>query len=120
MRRLRTTLLAAAVLAGSFGAAEAHPRLLAATPSAGARIAAPAEVRLSFSETLIGRFSQITIADARGQPVPTGPSTVTVDRRQLTTTLRNHLAPGTYRVSWRAVSTDTHRVQGAYAFVVTR
>jgi hypothetical protein len=28
------------------------------------------------------------------------------------------LAPGVYRVNWRAVSIDTHRLDGSYAFRV--
>ena len=28
------------------------------------------------------------------------------------------LAPGTYRVTWHAVSADTHRMEGAYTFTV--
>jgi methionine-rich copper-binding protein CopC len=100
------------------GAAQAHPKLLAANPAANARIASPAEIRLTYSETLIGKFSQISLADGAGKPVPLGASQLSPDRKQLTAAVKGRLAPGTYTVTWRAVSTDTHKVQGGYAFQV--
>ena len=109
-----------AVLALSAGAASAHPKLLAANPAAGARVAAPAQVRLSFSETLIAKYSQLSLADAAGHPVSLGASTLSPDRKQLMASVTSHLQPGVYKVSWKAVSTDTHRVKGGYAFSVAR
>jgi methionine-rich copper-binding protein CopC len=120
MNRIIVGGAALAALALSVGAAEAHPKLLASNPAAAARVRAPTQLRLSFSETLIGRFSQLSLADSAGRSVPLGPSALSQDHKQLIAAVRRPLAPGTYRVSWRAVSTDTHRVQGGYAFTVTR
>ena len=120
MKNLSRLGLAVATLALSVSVAQAHPKLLSANPAAGAHVSAPAQVRLSFSETLIGRFSHLSLADAAGHKAPLGPSSLSGDHKQLMAPLSARLRPGLYRLSWRAVSTDTHRVQGAYAFTVTR
>ncbi len=117
--RIWIAALAAGAMAASFGAAEAHPRLLSSNPAANAASRAPVEVRLSFSETLIPRFCRIALADASGQAVKLAAAQVSPDRKQLVARLQARLAPGRYKVSWQAVSTDTHRVSGAYAFTVT-
>ena len=98
--------------------ASAHPRLLGATPSANAPTPAPAEVRLRFSETLIAKYCAIAVTQRSGRPVPIGPTLLTPDHRQMVARLNSRLAPGAYRVTWRAVSTDTHRVGGSFGFVV--
>lgn len=116
--RIWTAALVAGALAASFGSAEAHPRLLSSNPAAGAKVHAPGEVRLSFSETLIPRFCHIALAGPSGQPVRVGPVSVSRDRKQLAVPVQQKLGSGRYKVSWQAVSTDTHRVQGAYAFTV--
>ena len=112
-------LMAASLTVGVSGA-QAHPKLLFANPAAGARVRAPAQLRLGFSEALIGRFSQLSLADAAGHKAPVGPSSLSRDHKQLIAPLAGRLRPGLYRVSWHAVSTDSHRVQGGYAFTVTR
>ncbi len=117
--RIWTAALAATVLATGFGAAQAHPKLLTSNPAAGARLRAPAVVRLSFSETLIPKFCKIALAGPSGAPVRLGPSTVSADRKQLAAAIQQKLGPGAYKVSWQAVSTDTHHVHGGYAFTVT-
>ena len=110
----------AAALSLGVGVAEAHPRLLGANPAAGARVASPSQLRLSFSETLIGRFSKLSLTTAAGRPAALGQSALSPDHKQLVAPIQGRLAPGRYQVHWSAVSTDTHRVQGAYAFLVTR
>lgn len=119
-RVLPAGLMATAIAALSFGVAEAHPRLLSANPAPNARVAAPAELRLSFSETLIGKFSRIALMDSRGRSVKVGAAALAPDHKQLVAPVGGKLSPGTYKLAWKAVSTDTHRVQGGYAFTVVR
>ena len=102
------------------GPVQAHPRLLSAAPPADARVSAPTQVRLGFSETLIAGFSRVTLADAAGHAVKLGPVALSRDHRQLAAPIAARLAPGAYRVHWHAVSTDTHRVDGVYVFSVVR
>ncbi len=119
-RTLSAGLMAAAIAGLGFGVAEAHPRLVSANPAPNARVAAPAEVRLAFSETLIGKFSRIALMDGRGRPVKVGATALAPDHKQMVAPVSAKLSPGNYKVSWKAVSTDTHRVQGVYAFTVVR
>ena len=102
------------------GTALAHAVLERAEPSAGAVVrAAPAEVQLLFSEAVEPALSRVQVVDQAGRRVDAG--TVRVDpgnKRLLRAALQPSLAPGSYRVSWRVVSVDTHVIQGSYSFVV--
>lgn len=120
-KRFLSTLFMTATIAGlGFGVADAHPRLLSASPRQNSRVGAPAELRIGFSETLIGKFSHVDLMDGRGHPINVGPTMLATDHKQLVAAIRTKLAPGSYRVVWKAVSTDTHRVQGSYGFTVTK
>jgi methionine-rich copper-binding protein CopC len=113
-------LLGAALAAGLIcaGGAQAHPRMLSSTPSSGQPAAAPREVRIAFSEPLIAKFSGLTVKGPHGA-VKTGRSAVDpANPKVLVTPLQGSLSPGRYNVAWHAVSTDTHRVAGRYAFTV--
>jgi methionine-rich copper-binding protein CopC len=109
-------LAAAFVLAAT--AADAHPRLKDSSPAAGSILKnTPASIRISFSEGLIARFTGLVLKDSGGRAIPTGDASVSgPDNTQLTVPIRGTLKPGTYRVTWHAVSVDTHRVTGSYAF----
>lgn len=94
----------------------AHAFLERASPAAGENIhSSPAKIELQFSEALEGAFSSIAVTDAAGHDVSAGPSTA--DGAELSLPLKN-LKPGRYRVSWHAVSVDTHRSEGKYNFLV--
>ena len=121
MQRIASAaVMAAAITALGFGVADAHPRLLSANPGPNAQVAAPAEVRLGFSETLIGKFSRIALMDAHGHLIKTGATNLAPNHKLLVAPVGAKLSPGTYKVVWKVVSTDTHRVQGAYAFTVRK
>ena len=76
----------------------------------------PAKIELQFSEPLEAAFSAVAVSDAVGRDVSAGPSAVSGSR--LTLPLKP-LKPGRYRVTWHAVSVDTHRTEGKYNFLVT-
>jgi hypothetical protein len=108
------TVLAA--LAALSGAAAAHAFLQAAAPAAGENVhGAPARIVLHFSEPLEQSFSAIAVIDEAGHDEAAGP--ITVDGTEMDLPLKP-LAPGRYRVSWHAVSVDTHRTEGKYNFLV--
>ena len=101
-------------------AAFAHANLMKATPAAGGAVASPGEIRLKFSEELEPKFSNIALADASGAAEPLdAPSVDPADHAVLVARVGKTLPPGVYTVSWRAVSLDTHRTQGAFKFTVT-
>ncbi|MEO6091900.1 MAG: copper homeostasis periplasmic binding protein CopC [Novosphingobium sp.] len=113
-------LFAAATMLVFAGAAEAHPRLVSATPSAA--ISRSGRIELRFNETLMPAFSKadLVMAGQRGMPGMKMRSAVAVSRdgKTLVVTPNTRLGHGRYTVAWRAVSTDTHRVAGTYGFTV--
>jgi len=60
-------------------------------------------------------FSGVSVTDMSGHGVEGGAAQV---RGNTMIVLLRPLAPGNYRVTWRAVSVDTHRTEGAYSFTV--
>ena len=115
--------LAAAALASA--PAFAHPKLLSANPAANAVVAAPTRVQLSFSEGLVTQFSgaDLSMTDMPGMKMNSPmkmalKASVAPDGKTLVLALAKPPPRGTYRLAWHVVSTDTHRVQGSYAFKV--
>ena len=111
-------LFAASMLATS---ANAHPALKSASPAAESIAAAPTEIRLSFSEGVILKFSSVELQDQAGTKIETGKLAADPkDQKRLIVSLQGALKAGTYTVKWNIVSVDTHRVNGTYSFKVDR
>ena len=110
-------VLAISLLATS---ANAHPKLISANPAADASSkVSPTEIKLTFSEGVIARFSGIELKDETGKAIATGvAATDPKDRTHLVVPLPAPLMAGHYKVMWHAVSEDTHRVKGEYSFGV--
>ncbi len=112
------TILAALLLVP--GIASAHAMLESATPPVGSTVAhAPAELALTYSEAIEPNFTKVAVTDAAGARMDAGG--LHVDPHDATHLLVpvKPLPPGTYNVTWHAVSVDTHRTQGTYHFKVT-
>ncbi|MDX6378765.1 MAG: copper transport protein [Gaiellaceae bacterium] len=100
-------------------AASAHAILLRAEPAiGGVTETAPAELLLQFTEPVEPRFSQIEITDADGRSITRGGVTIGDDAAALAVALQPSLPDGWYRVEWRALSVDGHRIRGAFPFGV--
>jgi len=108
----------APLLAGQLPAS-AHAQLLSATPAVGATVASsPAEVLVNFSEPLEAAFSTLIVRDAVGKRVDkTDAHLDPKDRKTMQVSLPL-LTKGIYIVEWRALTTDTHRTEGAFIFRV--
>jgi methionine-rich copper-binding protein CopC len=115
---MKRILVPIAMLAAGFPAtAFAHAFLDHAVPAVGATLAAaPKQVQLFFTQGLEPAFSGATIVAADGQAIATGAATI--DPRNPMEIVLNlpQLAPGHYKVSWHAVSVDTHRTEGNFSF----
>jgi methionine-rich copper-binding protein CopC len=100
--------------------ANAHPTLTSATPPADlSTLSSPREIRLTFSEGVIPKFSGLELKDQSGKTIATEPAaTDPKDKKQLVVPLKAPLAVGSYTVNWHVVSEDTHRVRGQYSFRV--
>jgi copper resistance protein C len=120
---IRGLLAVSAIVASS--AALAHPKLLSSTPADKAEVASPARIELEFSERLLPEFSAASLlmtempGMAMHSPmkmafnVTAGP-----DGKTMLITPKQPLVTGTYRLNWRAVSSDTHPVTGNITFQV--
>lgn len=114
---MKVIAFVAAVLALTI-AASAHAMLEHAVPAAGAGVSpSPNAVALLFSENLEPTLSGVEVTDAQGKSVTAG--AVTTNGAAMSVPLKS-LVPGKYRVTWHAVSEDTHRTQGAYGFTVRK
>ena len=106
---------AALLLLGN-AAAVAHAFLDHADPRVGSVVrAAPREVTLWFTQDLEPAFSTVTVTDSSGQRVDAGRTDISgnVIRVRL-----RPIAAGTYKVTWHALSVDTHTTEGAFTFNV--
>jgi len=122
MSLLKTTVLCAGLITSL--AVSAHPKLLSSTPSDGAKGAPPAVIELRFSENLLTQFSgaKLTMTDMPGMshsPMPLKASVAaSTDPKVMLIKPASALTAGTYRVDWRAVSSDTHPILGNVMFSV--
>lgn len=104
-------------------AAFAHPKLLSSNPAEGALGEAPQKIELEFSENLVKQFSGATLtmtAMPGMEGVMKTPASVSsaADPKVMVITPTQPLTTGTYRVDWRAVSSDTHPITGNFSFKV--
>jgi methionine-rich copper-binding protein CopC len=98
------------------GEATAHAMLDRAEPRVGNKVAtAPREVTLWFTQKLEAAFSSITVTNAAGERVDTGKTRVSGS--QMSVSLRPG-GSGTYRVTWRVLSVDSHSTDGNFTFQV--
>ena len=115
---LVTAWLVAALVAA--GPASAHATVVATDPADGARLtAAPAAVTITFSEPVGLGSGYLRVTDAQAQAVSTGdPTHPDSDGARLQAQLTKGLADGSYLISWRVVSEDSHVIAGSARFVV--
>jgi copper resistance protein C len=119
-RIARITAAAVAALAVAVaGHAAAHARLIAGAPKAGATVAAPKELRLQYSETIVPADSSVTVAGPGGAAVTTGKLALDAkDKRVVRVQFAKPPAPGAYKVSWKMKTADGHATDGDFAFTV--
>ena len=124
MSRNRTMTSTLAVLGIGLLAtsANAHPKLNSASPAAEVSSkVSPTEIKLNFSEGVIAKFSGLELRNEAGKTIATGVAVNDPrDKKQLLVPLPAPLQPGNYRVTWHAVSSDTHRVKGEFSFGIDR
>lgn len=108
-----------ALVAAAATAALAHAHLVRATPAPGTTIhAAPDDITLRFNEKIEPAFSSVVVRDASGKQVDKADAQVDAADRTVLRVSLQPLEPGTYKVEWKAVSADTHKVSGDFTFVV--
>src|SRR3954471_23407969 len=128
MSRLRRTAarLAVCLVAGTAtvallpGTALAHADLERTNPPSGAVLPdAPKIVDLQFSESVEVAFGSIQVLDSSGHRADFGDPFHPGGRgRDVDVRLRPGMQDGTYLVSWRVVSDDSHPVSGDFTFSI--
>ena len=123
-RRWRGALVAVAtlvlvLLAGPLaGVASAHADVAEVSPGPAAVLdSSPKSVRIAFTEGVDVRLGGIFVYDSNGDRVPEGPLRQPAPDR-LVLPIDGELADGSYIVTWRAVSEDSHPIQGTWTFHV--
>jgi methionine-rich copper-binding protein CopC len=96
-------------------AAQAHTPLKASVPAADAAVAAPKALELDFGGDV--RLTAVSLTDAGGtaKHLDAAPTAVA---SKFSLGIHEPLAPGAYKVVWRAVGGDTHIISGEFAFTV--
>jgi methionine-rich copper-binding protein CopC len=111
--------LIACLAFGFAGGAHAHAFLEKTEPSGNATLAAaPAEIRLWFSEPIEGAFSKVEVTDAQGRHFEAGRSSIDPRDPAVLRVAVGKLAPGSYTATWRVASVDTHVTEGRFVFLV--
>jgi len=96
-------------------AAQAHTPLKSSAPAADAAVDAPKTIELVFGGDV--RLTSVALTDAGGaakhlDAVPTEIASM------FSLAVHEPLAPGAYKIVWRAVGGDTHIISGELAFTV--
>jgi methionine-rich copper-binding protein CopC len=117
----RPAALLAALLVGLLALvatpAQAHDVLLSSSPAADETVSErPGQIVLTFNNDLLDSTQAVIVADGAGQKVAEGAPTIAGPTA--TFALPTPLGDGAYRVTWSVVSSDGHRIDGAYGFTV--
>lgn len=96
-------------------AANAHTPLKESSPAADASVPAPKAIVLTFGGDV--RLTALSLTDAGGTAKHLdAPPEITGAIFRIA--VHESLAPGAYKVVWRAVGADTHIVSGEFGFTV--
>jgi copper resistance protein C len=113
------TILSVTIVLLSISVAWAHAFIDHADPAVGSRLTSPpGMVRIWFTERLEPALSKIQVFDSRGSQVDKRDAKVDPTNQQLLVVSLPAIKAGKYRVSWRAVSVDTHVTNGNFEFEV--
>jgi copper resistance protein C len=117
MRNAFKSALVVLALAGTTPAF-AHSVLVRSSPSDKAVLTqAPSEIRLTFNERIEPRFSTIELS-VDGSKVKAERPDVEKNNPYDLVLRPPPLKPGRYLVKWRAISADSHKIEGTFGFQV--
>jgi methionine-rich copper-binding protein CopC len=120
MRYLQFILLFFLFCVAPTATIEAHAFLDHASPGVGSKVhGSPTEVRVWFTEPVEPVLSSIKVFDAKGRQIDKTDAHLDPKNKALLRVSLPSLTPGTYKVVWHVVSTDTHVTNGDFTFRVT-
>ena len=95
----------------------AHATVVGSDPAESSRLQSPpSKVTMTFSEDVSLGAGYLKVVDSKSNIVSNGEAKV--EGRNVTVPLKSGLGDGSYIVSYRITSADSHPIGGAYAFVV--
>ncbi|QDZ13573.1 copper resistance CopC/CopD family protein [Humibacter ginsenosidimutans] len=104
---------------GGIQSASAHAVLVSSTPADGSRVdSSPKQVVLTFDENIQLVPGTARVLSSTGTRADAGGAHLTAAGTGITIPLHPNLPRGSYTVTWRVVSADTHIVAGSIAFGV--
>ncbi len=123
-RKARVAALFVGVIIGLFGlfafpagAAQAHAALVRTSPAQGSIVTtAPSEIVITFSEVVQPVPTRITVIAPDGKRIDSGNPRVQGDDMHIP--VRTNVSGGTYLVSYRVISADSHPVGGGFTYSV--
>jgi copper transport protein len=120
VRRFAASLaIALAAIVATAAPAYAHATLVATEPAAGAKLdGLPSAVTLTFNEAVEVALGGIRVYDAKAQRIVTPKPTHPGGSSSKVAVTLPALDDGSYVVTWRVVSADSHPVHGAFTFHV--
>ncbi|HEY0437089.1 MAG TPA: copper resistance protein CopC [Phenylobacterium sp.] len=117
MRKILVLAAAASLMIA--GQAAAHARLITGSPKAGTTVAAPHELKLTYSESLVPADCSVKVSGPGGAAVATGPLALDAKSKRIVhVPVTGKLAAGAYKVSWTMKTEDGHKTDGDFAFTV--
>ncbi|MGO4383608.1 copper resistance CopC family protein [Specibacter sp. RAF43] len=117
-RALASAAVVLVALTGGSSVALAHDSEVSTSPANGATVATmPEHVTVTMSDTPAAIGAEIKVLDAAGTNWSEG--RVGVLDAVATQQVKPGAPAGTYTVQWRLVSSDTHPVEGEFAFTTT-
>lgn len=112
-----TLLLLTALVGWCVGAlpASAHSRLLSISPQDGVSLPAPpTEIVLTFNEDVNPQFVTVRVTDTEGADVVG--EDATAEGPRVTLPVSDPISAGTYKITYRVVSADSHPISGSTTF----
>jgi methionine-rich copper-binding protein CopC len=114
------TILSIALLLICSPSTWAHAFIDHAEPAVGSKLASPpGTVKIWFTERLEPALSKIQVFDGQGTEVDKRDTKVDPKNGQILLVSLPAIKTGKYRVTWRAVSVDTHVTNGSFEFEIT-
>jgi copper resistance protein C len=101
-------------------AAFAHAFLDHGIPSVGGTVHGPvSELRLWYTQGVVVAFSAFTVTGPGGAVPASKPVNNPSNQQEVIVRLGRPLGAGTYTVSWKVLSVDTHTTTGTFRFTVS-
>jgi copper resistance protein C len=87
-------------------------------PAADSSVSSPTSISVTFTETVEGKFSSLSLTNEQGRKINTVSSVQSPNDPKTLTVALPALPPCGYLVPWISVAADGHRMEGEYKFTV--